>query len=101
MTVPAATVPADARVILASHNRGKLHELQRILAAAVPGLAPREIISSAGIELPDVVEDAVTFEGNALLKAHSAAAAPGPQAVAAATGGGGGRLGGRPGVVSA
>ncbi|GAA1485771.1 RdgB/HAM1 family non-canonical purine NTP pyrophosphatase [Brachybacterium fresconis] len=101
MTVPAATVPADARVILASHNRGKLHELQRILAAAVPGLAPREIISSAGIELPDVVEDAVTFEGNALLKAHSAAAATGLLAVADDSGLAVDVLGGSPGIFSA
>ena len=68
-------LPDGARVILASHNAKKLGELQRILTAAVPGLAPEQVISSAGIALPDVVEDAVTFEGNALLKARSAAAA--------------------------
>ena len=70
-----AQVPAGAQVILASHNAKKLLELQRILAAAVPGLAPEQVISSAGIALPDVLEDGVTFEDNALLKARSAAAA--------------------------
>ena len=101
MTDEVATVPDGARVILASHNRGKLAELQRILTAAVPGLAPEQIISSAGISLPDVVEDAVTFEGNALLKAHSAAEATGLLAVADDSGLAVDVLGGSPGIFSA
>lgn len=97
----AGVVPAGARVILASHNAGKLAELQRILTAAVPGLAAEQIISSKGIALPDVVEDAVTFEGNALLKARSAAAATGLLAVADDSGLAVDVLGGSPGIFSA
>ncbi|WP_193118295.1 RdgB/HAM1 family non-canonical purine NTP pyrophosphatase [Brachybacterium tyrofermentans] len=95
------SVSAGARIILASHNLKKLHELQRIMTAAVPGLAAESIVSSAGIELPDVVEDAVTFEGNALLKAHSAAAATGLLAVADDSGLAVDVLGGSPGIFSA
>ncbi len=94
-------VPAGARVILASHNAKKLRELQRILAAAVPGLAPEQVISSAGIALPDVVEDEVSFEGNALLKARSAASATGLLAVADDSGLAVDVLGGAPGIFSA
>ena len=94
-------VPATARVILASHNAKKLAELQRILTAAVPGLEGEQIISSAGIDLPDVLEDAVTFEGNALLKARSAAAATGLLAIADDSGLAVDVLGGAPGIFSA
>lgn len=94
-------IPAAARVILASHNTKKLRELQRILTAAVPGLPEEAVISSAGIDLPDVVEDAVTFEGNALLKARSAAAATGLLAVADDSGLAVDVLGGAPGIFSA
>ena len=94
-------IPAAARVILASHNTKKLRELQRILTAAVPGLPEEAVISSAGIDLPDVVEDAVTFEDNALLKARSAAAATGLLAVADDSGLAVDVLGGAPGIFSA
>lgn len=94
-------IPAVARVILASHNAKKLRELQRILTAAVPGLPEEAVISSAGIDLPDVVEDAVTFEDNALLKARSAAAATGLLAVADDSGLAVDVLGGAPGIFSA
>ena len=96
-----AAVPTGARVILASHNVKKLRELQRILAAAVPGLDPEQVISSAGIALPDVVEDEVSFAGNALLKARSAAAATGLLAVADDSGLAVYVLGGSPGIFSA
>src|SRR5699024_3871963 len=101
MNAAGSTVPAGAKVILASHNAKKLAELQRILTAAVPGLAPEQVISSAGIELPDMVEDAVTFEGNALLKARAAAAATGLLAVADDSGLSVDVLGGAPGIFSA
>lgn len=94
-------LPAGARVVLASHNVGKLRELQRILAAAVPGLPEEAVVSSAGIDLPDVVEDQVTFEGNALLKARAAAAATGLPAVADDSGLAVDVLGGAPGILSA
>lgn len=96
-----AAVPVHARVILASHNAKKLVELQRILADAVPDLAADQVISSAGIELPDVVEDAVTFDGNALLKARAAARATGLLAIADDSGLAVDVLGGSPGIFSA
>src|SRR5690625_5428526 len=78
----AAGLPDGARIILASHNAKKLAELQRILVTAVPDLETEQVISAAGVDLPDVVEDAVTFQGNALLKARAAAGATGLLAVA-------------------
>ncbi len=95
------SVPDGARVILASHNAKKLLELQRILTAVVPDLPAEAVISSAGLELPDVVEDAVTFEDNALLKARAAAQATGLLAVADDSGLAVDVLGGAPGIFSA
>ena len=97
----AAGLPDGARIILASHNAKKLAELQRILVAAVPDLETEQVISSAGIALPDVVEDEVSFEGNALLKARSAASATGLLAVADDSGLAVDVLGGAPGIFSA
>lgn len=94
-------LPPAARVILASSNLKKLRELQRILTAAVPGLHAEQVISAAGIDLPEVVEDAVTFEGNALLKARAAARATGLLAVADDSGLAVDVLGGAPGIFSA
>lgn len=91
----------EARIVLASHNAKKLRELQRILAPAVPGLEAEQIVSAAGLGLPDVVEDAVSFEGNALKKARSAAAATGLLAVADDSGLAVDVLGGAPGIFSA
>ncbi|WP_240613426.1 RdgB/HAM1 family non-canonical purine NTP pyrophosphatase [Brachybacterium endophyticum] len=95
------TIPAGARVIIASHNQGKLRELQRILAEMIPGFEETMLVSAAGLELPDVVEDQVTFEGNALLKARTVAAATGLVAVADDSGLAVDVLGGSPGFLSA
>ena len=94
-------LPDGARIILASHNAKKLAELQRILVAAVPDLEAEQVISAEGIDLPDVVEDAVTFQGNALLKARAAAEATGLLAVADDSGLAVDVLGGAPGIFSA
>lgn len=90
-----------ARLVLASHNAKKLRELQRIFVAAMPHLQESEVISAAGLGLPDVVEDAVTFEGNALLKARAVCAATGAIAVADDSGLAVDVLGGSPGIFSA
>lgn len=97
----AAGLPDGARIILASHNAKKLAELQRILVTAVPDLETEQVISAAGVDLPDVVEDAVTFQGNALLKARAAAEATGLLAVADDSGLAVDVLGGAPGIFSA
>lgn len=89
------------RVVLATHNLKKLGELRRILAAQIPGFDERVVVSSGELGLPDVVEDAVTFEGNALLKAHAAARATGLLAVADDSGLAVDVLHGCPGIFSA
>ncbi len=69
-------------IVLASHNTGKLAELRAILTEAVPSLAPEEIVDASAVHAPDVVEDGLTFEANALKKASMTAKATGLIAVA-------------------
>jgi len=94
-------VPAGARLVLASHNPGKLAELRAILTPLVDGLAPEQIISSAGLGAPEPVEDGLTFAANATLKARALAQATGLPAVADDSGLCVDVLGGAPGVFSA
>lgn len=94
-------VLAGARVVLATHNQGKLRELQRILAARIEGFDAEQVVSAAQVSLPDVVEDQVTFADNALLKARAAAGATGLIAVADDSGLAVDVLGGSPGIFSA
>lgn len=102
----AAAMTGDAsaaapRVVLATHNAGKLAELRRILVEAVPGLDPEAVVSAVQIDLPDVVEDGTSFAANALLKARAAAQATGLIAVADDSGLSVDILGGAPGIFSA
>ncbi|THE17077.1 RdgB/HAM1 family non-canonical purine NTP pyrophosphatase [Kocuria rosea] len=91
-----------ARVVLATHNRGKLAELRDLLAPALPGAdVERLVVDAAAAGAPDVVEDGTTFEANALLKARAAAAATGLIAVADDSGLAVDVLGGAPGIFSA
>ena len=91
-----------ARVVLATHNRGKLAELRDLLAAALPGAdVERLVVDAAAAGAPDVVEDGTTFEANALLKARAATAATGLIAVADDSGLAVDVLGGAPGIFSA
>lgn len=86
------------KFILATKNPKKLKELRRIL---VP--LGHEVISERELEKPldEVVEDADTFEGNALLKARSAMKITGLAAVADDSGLCVDYLDGAPGVYSA
>lgn len=86
------------KFILATKNMKKLAELQRILAPL-----DCEVICERDLEkaLPEVVEDADTFEGNALLKARSAAKVTGLAAIADDSGLCVDYLDGAPGVYSA
>ena len=86
------------KVVVATHNRGKLGEFRRLFAD-VPGL---ELVSldDVGCEL-DVVEDRDTFRGNALKKAIEIAQAVGLPALADDSGIEVDALGGEPGVYSA
>lgn len=94
-------VPAGARVVLATHNQGKLVELRAILTEAMPGLDPTAVVSAAELGTPDVVEDGTTFAANALLKARALTAATGLPAVADDSGLSVDVLGGAPGIFSA
>ncbi len=99
-------VPDGARLVLATHNRGKLAELRAILAAeldAHPGLAlaPEQIVSAGDVGATEPVEDGVTFAENALVKARALVAATGLPAVADDSGLAVDVLGGAPGIFSA
>ncbi|MEV4223635.1 RdgB/HAM1 family non-canonical purine NTP pyrophosphatase [Nonomuraea sp. NPDC049725] len=83
------------KIVLATRNPGKIAELRRILAGFdIVGL---EEFPSIG----DVAETGVTFEENALLKAHAVAQAAGLPAVADDSGLCVDVLNGMPGVLSA
>jgi len=85
---------AIPRLVCASANPDKVAEIEAILHGVVE-LVPRPP------EVPDVVEDADTLEGNARLKAAAICAATGSAAVADDTGLEVVALGGAPGVHSA
>ncbi|MCQ1952939.1 RdgB/HAM1 family non-canonical purine NTP pyrophosphatase [Arthrobacter sp. zg-Y238] len=91
-----------ARLVLATRNPGKLRELRELLRGQVPGLdVDTQVIDAAAAGVPDVAETGVTFEQNALLKAHAVAAATGLPAVADDSGLAVDVLGGAPGIFSA
>ena len=60
----------EPRLVLASHNPGKLAELEALLAPH--GV---RVTSSRELGLAEPVEDGLTFADNARLKAHAAAQA--------------------------
>ncbi|ACZ30092.1 non-canonical purine NTP pyrophosphatase, rdgB/HAM1 family [Xylanimonas cellulosilytica DSM 15894] len=106
MSVPAVepvATPDGARLVLATHNRKKLVELIAILRSQ-PGLAelPDDaVVTAAELGVPEPVEDGVTFEENALIKARALARATGLAAVADDSGLAVDVLGGAPGIFSA
>jgi len=86
------------RILLATMNRGKLDEYQRLLAD-VPGL---ELETMALLSEPvKVLEDCDTFRGNARKKAREIAAVAGIACLADDSGLEVDALGGKPGVHSA
>lgn len=98
----AGRVPAGARVVLATHNQGKVRELRALLAETLPHLDVETAVVDAGaVGAPDVVEDGVTFEANALKKARAVAEHTGLVAVADDSGLAVDVLGGAPGILSA
>ena len=87
------------RLLLATRNQGKLAELRRLLADAVPGI---EVVGLADVpSYPEAPETGATFEENALLKAREAVRYTGLPAVADDSGIAVDALGGMPGVLSA
>ncbi len=83
------------KLVLASHNQGKLQELSAILEPAVAGL---ELVSYDG---PEPVEDGTSYLENALIKARAAHAHTGLPAIADDSGIAVEILGGSPGIFTA
>jgi XTP/dITP diphosphohydrolase len=89
------------RLVLATRNEHKVHELRQILSGLVDELG-LEVVGADDVDgAPDVAETEVTFLGNARLKAVALAGASGLPAVADDSGLVVDVLGGSPGVFSA
>lgn len=86
----------SGKVVLATHNSGKLKEMRELLAPH--GV---EVISAGELGLPEPEENGITFEANAKIKAEAAAKASGLPAFADDSGLSVEALGGAPGIYSA
>ena len=86
----------SGRLVIATHNAGKLKEISALLAPY--GV---DCISAGALGLPEPAETGTTFIENALIKARAAAEASGIVALADDSGLSVDALGGRPGVYSA
>lgn len=84
------------KLVIASHNMGKVREIGELLAPF--GV---ETISAGELDLPEPVEDGLTFIANAEIKAIAAARASGLPALADDSGLEVAGLGGAPGIYSA
>jgi XTP/dITP diphosphohydrolase len=89
-------------LVFATRNRGKLVELRALLAGTLTEvLSIDEAEARLGVTIPEVVEDADTFAGNAAKKAREVSAATGLPALADDSGLEVDALDGAPGVWSA
>ena len=95
------TMLAATRVVLATRNHHKVGELRAILADVCDELGLEIVGAAEWPDAPDVVEDEVTFEGNARLKAVALAQHTGLPALADDSGLAVEVLGGAPGIFSA
>jgi XTP/dITP diphosphohydrolase len=84
------------KLVIASHNKGKVREIGELLEPF--GV---ETISAGELDLPEPVEDGLTFIANAEIKALAAAKASGLPALADDSGLEVNALGGEPGIYSA
>lgn len=92
----ARTLAKGDRLVIASHNAGKLREFAELLAPY--GI---DTVSAAALDLPEPEETGTTFAANALLKAFAASQATGLPALADDSGLEVDALGGEPGIYSA
>src|ERR1700755_1891190 len=83
------------RLVVATHNPGKVRELAEILENRFP------LVTAGDLGLPEPDETETTFVGNALLKARAAAEASGLIALADDSGLSVTALEGAPGIYSA
>jgi XTP/dITP diphosphohydrolase len=86
----------SGKIVIASHNRGKLTEIAELLAPY-----DIEAVSAVDLDLPEPEEIGTTFVDNAQLKARAAADLSGLPALADDSGLCVDALGGRPGIHSA
>ena len=86
------------KLVLATRNPHKVAELRAILLPLLPGA---QIVGAEAFDVPEPVEDEVTFAGNALIKARQLAEATGLLALADDSGICVDAMGGAPGVFSA
>lgn len=84
-------------LLVATGNKGKMNEIRQILA----GCVDRLYCLADFPDLPEVIEDGLTFEENACKKAMTAARATGIPAIADDSGLVVAALGGHPGILSA
>lgn len=84
------------RLVLATHNAGKVREIAALLAPH--GM---DVVSAGELGLPEPAETGTTFAENALIKAHAAASAANLPALADDSGLCVSALGGAPGVYTA
>ena len=86
----------SGRVVIATHNAGKLREMRDLL-----GPHGLEAVSAGELDLPEPEETGTTFRANAAIKAIAAAQASGLPAIADDSGICVAALGGEPGIYSA
>jgi XTP/dITP diphosphohydrolase len=98
--IPSPGAPAhrriDGRLVIATHNPGKLAEMRELLAPY--GI---EAVAAGDLGLPEPEETGTTFRANARIKAQAAAQAAGLPAFADDSGLAVDALGGEPGIYSA
>lgn len=87
---------AEARLVVATHNPGKLAEFEALF-----GRQGVEVVGAAALDLPEPEETGQSFAENARIKAHAAARAAGLPALADDSGLAVHGLDGAPGVHSA
>ena len=85
-----------SKLVIASHNQGKVVEIRELLGAYVP-----EIVSAGDLGLPEPDETGATFIANAELKARASALGSGLPSLADDSGLAVNALGGDPGIYSA
>ncbi len=86
----------EPKLVIATHNPGKLREIADLLAPF-----GTKVLSAGELGLPEPVEDEDTFIGNALIKARAAVQGSGKPALSDDSGLVVPALGGQPGIHSA
>ena len=87
---------SGSKLVIASHNKGKIVEIRELLGAYVS-----DIVSAGDLGLPEPEETGTTFIANAELKARASAIAANLPALADDSGIAVSALGGDPGIYSA